>query len=386
MTTTLRSVARIATLMLPAALANAAVPSDLALVPVATGFNTPVAMAAAGDKSGRLFVAELPGRVRVIRNGAVLPAALLDLSPLVSTSSCGGECGLLGLAFDPAFATNRYVYPLHNDAARNNLVLRHVVPAGSDVADVASRTNVITITQGTGQHNGGDLKFGPDGMLYISVGDAATGGAPAQQLSTLRGKILRIDVHTLPYTIPAGNPYAADAPGANTRDEIWHVGLRNPWRFSFDRASGDLWIADVGGDGGPYEEFNRAPSGSSAVNFGWNCYSGTTQLGCSLAAQTAPEIQVTTAQLGCAAVGGFRYPGPVAMMRGMYVYADYCSGRVWGATRTTAWTTQLLLQHDGMLTSFGEDENGWLYLAEHANPATIYRLYSERIFASGMEQ
>lgn len=370
---------------LAATASSAAIPPDFALQVYATGLDRPVALAAAGDGSGRLFAAEIGGRVRVIRDGNVLAAPLLDLSTLVSTSSCGGECGLLGIAFAPDFATSGFVFTLHTDPQRNNVILRHRVPAGSDVADPASRTTVMTIGDGSGQHNGGVLRFGPDGLLYISVGDAAGGGAPAQSLSSLRGKILRIDVRALPYTIPAGNPFAGDAPGANTRDEIWHYGLRNPWGMSFDRRSGELWIADVGGDGGAYEEINRAPSGAAGLNFGWNCYSGAQQLHCVLPNHQAPFIAAQTSAFGCAIVGGFVFQGPVAMLRGTYLYGDYCSARVWVSGTGAIATPQALFTNNRPLTSFGEDDAGWIYVTEQAANARVLRLYSERIFSDGLQ-
>lgn len=382
----LRSAAAgIATVLVAALPAEAAIPPDLSLQTYVTGLDRPVALAAAGDGSGRLFAAEIGGRVRVIRGGSLLPTPLLDLGALVSTTSCGGECGLLGLAFAPDFATSGHVFTLHTDIQRNNVILRHRVPAGGDVADPASRTTVMTIGDGSGQHNGGDLKFGPDGMLYISVGDAAGGGAPAQQLSSLRGKILRIDVSALPYAIPPGNPFAGDAPAAGTRDEIWHYGLRNPWRMSFDRRSGELWIADVAGDGGAYEEINRAAAGAAGLNFGWYCYSGSQQVNCSLPSQTAPYIAVQTSTLGCAAVGGFVFDGPVAMLRGTYVYGDYCSGRIWATGTGATATPQMLFANSRPLTTFGEDDAGWIYIAEQAASARVLRLYSERIFSDGLQ-
>ncbi|GMV31244.1 MAG: hypothetical protein AMXMBFR59_33690 [Rhodanobacteraceae bacterium] len=381
---------RIATMCVAATLAgvvpaHAAIPPDLSLQTYATGLDRPVALAAAGDGSGRLFAAEIGGRVRVIRGGNLLPTPLLDLSALVSTSGCGGECGLLGLAFAPDFASSGHVFTLHTDPQRNNVILRHHVPSGSDVADPASRITVMTIGDGSGQHNGGDLKFGPDGMLYISVGDAAGGGAPAQQLSSLRGKILRIDVRSLPYAVPPGNPFAGDPAGAATRDEIWHYGLRNPWRMSFDRRSGELWIADVGGNGGAYEEINRAAAGASGLNFGWYCYSGSQQVNCSLPSQAAPYVAVQTATLGCAVVGGFVFDGPVALLRGTYFYGDYCSGRVWATGTGAIATPQLLFANSRPLTTFGMDDAGWIYIAEQAASARVLRLYSERIFSDGFQ-
>lgn len=371
--------------LVAAASAGAAIPPDFSLQIYATGLDRPVALAAAGDGSGRLFAAEIGGRVRVIRNGVVLPAPLLDLGALVGTGSCGGECGLLGLAFAPDFAATGHVFTLHTDPQRNNVILRHRVLPGSDVADPASRVTVMTIGDGSGQHNGGDLRFGPDAMLYISAGDAAGGGAPAQQLSSLRGKILRIDVRNLPYAIPPDNPFAGDAPGAGTRDEIWHYGLRNPWRMSFDRRSGELWIADVGGNGGAFEEINRAPAGASGLNFGWYCYSGTQQVNCSLPAQHAPFIAVQTSTLGCAAVGGFVFNGPVAMLRGTYLYGDYCSGGIWASGTGATATPQALFNNNRPLTTFGEDDAGWVYIAEQAANARVLRLYSEHIFSDGLQ-
>ncbi|MBL8296710.1 MAG: PQQ-dependent sugar dehydrogenase [Rhodanobacteraceae bacterium] len=365
--------------------ADAAIPPDFSLQTYATGLDRPVALAAAGDGSGRLFAAEIGGRVRVIRDGTVLPAPLLDISALVNTSSCGGECGLLGLAFAPDFPSSGHVFTLHNDSQRNNVILRHNIPAGSDVADPASRAVVMTIGGGSGQHNGGDLKFGPDGMLYVSVGDAAGGGAPAQDLSSLRGKILRVDVRSLPYVVPADNPFAGDSPAAGTRDEIWHYGLRNPWRMSFDRRNGELWIADVGGNGGAYEEINRAAPGAAGLNFGWYCYSGTQQVNCSLPSQTVPFVAVQTATLGCAIVGGFVFRGPVAMLRGTYLYGDYCSARVWATGTGATATPQSLFANNRPLTTFGEDEAGWVYVAEQATNARVLRLYSEHIFADGLQ-
>jgi glucose/arabinose dehydrogenase len=361
--------------------AMAAIPPDLALQPVTSGLDMPVAIAAPNDGSGRIFVAEIAGRVRVVRSGAVVVAPAIDVSALTTTSDCGGECGLIGLAFDPAFASNGYVYTLHTDAQRNDVVLRHHFAAGADVADAAHDT-VITVGQGSGQHNGGELKFGPDGYLYISVGDGAGNGAVAQQLDSLRGKILRIAVSTLPYTVPASNPFASDG-NAATRAEIWHYGLRNPWRMSFDRRSGDLWIADVGGN---FEELHRVPAGTGGLNFGWPCYSGATPIGsCTVASHTPPDFAYNHNAGDCAVIGGFRFDGPVAMMKGTYVYGDFCSRRIWGATQTTGWTSQLLRTAASPITSFGEDPAGWIYLAEYGSPARLLRLYSERIFGAGFE-
>jgi len=338
---------------------------------VAEGLDSPLLVVNAGDGSGRLFVVEQAGRIRVIRDGRLLPDPFLDIRARVSS---GGERGLLGLAFDPSYATTGRFYVDYTDRSGNTVVAGLVAPdPEADRADPDSEQRVLGIEQPFANHNGGSLVFGPDGLLWIGTGDGGSGGDPfgnGQRLDTLLGKLLRIEPQPapgVPYAIPADNPYARLG---GTRPEIWASGLRNPWRFSFDRRSGDLWIGDVGQ--GSIEEIDRWPAGSKAgPNFGWNVMEGTSCFdppsGCDKAGLVPPVAEYRHDQ-GCAVTGGYVYRGSaVPALVGTYLYADFCSGTVWGLDAAAPAPTPRVLLASGLaVASFGEGEDGELYLADLA--------------------
>jgi glucose/arabinose dehydrogenase len=348
---------------------------DFGLELVAGGFDQPVQVVDAGDHSGRLFVVEQPGRVRIVRDGQVVPEPFLDITDRVG---CCGERGLLSLAFHPDFANNGQVFVDYTDRNGNTVVARYKVSsADSDRIDPASAEVILAVEQPAANHNGGLLLFGPrDGYLYIGLGDGGGGnGQNGQDLSTLLGKILRIDVDQmtddLRYAIPPDNPYV-DQPGA--RPEIWALGLRNPWRFSFDRVTGDLWIGDVGS--ATYEEVNYEPAASpGGENFGWDLMEGTacdTGGGCD--AFVAP-VSGFDRDEGCVVTGGFVYRGSVIPdLHGVYLFADYCSGRVWGLVRdaSNAWIRLDPVETGLRISSFGEDAGGELYVVDIQG--AVYRL------------
>ena len=350
---------------------------------VYSGFSTPVEITQARDGSQRIFVVQQSGKIRIIKGGAVLAAPFLDLGPTgLDVTAGGGERGLLGIAFHPQYATNRqfYVnYTRKSDGA--TVIARYLASAGNaDVADSASGTILLTIAQPEANHNGGAVKFGSDGYLYIGTGDGGGGNdqhgtiGNGQDKTTLLGKILRIDVDNggaNPYAIPPGNPYASGVGGLK---EIFAIGLRNPWRMSFDRVTGDFWFGDVGQ--GAVEEVDMLPVGTGAgVNFGWRIMEGTSctnlaspPIPCDSPALTLPILQYTHS-LGCSVTGGYVYRGTaVPALIGQYLYADYCTGRIWAAQRVAPapWTAAELGVTGYAISTFGEDEAGELYFANYA--------------------
>jgi len=297
-------------------------------------------------------------------NGTLLPAPFLDITSLVR--STGGEQGLFSVAFPPGFAAKGHFYVDYTrpTGIGDTVVARHTVTANPDVADAAGGVTLLTVTQPFENHNGGQLAFGPDGFLYVALGDGGSGGDPfgnGQNLGTLLGKLLRLDVEsgTTPYAIPAGNPFG---------NEIWAFGLRNPWRFSFDRATGDLYVADVGQN--QFEEVNFQPATSTGgENYGWNIMEGLHCFGnpaCNQAGLTLPVAETTHADGNCSVTGGLVYRGAqYPALQGVYLYADLCSGRIWGLRRNGAtWENRVLLTTTLQITTFGEDEAGNLYLAD----------------------
>jgi glucose/arabinose dehydrogenase len=347
------------------------------LVPIATGLLKPVGITHAGDGSGRVFITLQDGRIIIWNGTQVLPTPFLDIDPIVN--STGTEQGLLGLAFHPDYESNGYFYVNYTDTTGGDTVIARysVSAANPNVANPASAQVLMEVDQPFANHNGGQLQFGPDGYLYIGLGDGGSAGDPgnrAQDTTELLGKILRIDVDAgfgLPpdcggahYTIPLGNPFV-NGPGGDC-DEIWQLGLRNPWRFSFDRLTGDLFIADVGQD--VWEEINRQPAGSGGgENWGWRCYEGNhpyNPQGCGPLGDYDGPILEYSHNLGCAVIGGYVYRGaalpPVA--QGAFFYGDYCSGRIWGARQQPGgnWVTVQLKDTQYSLSSFGETEAGEL--------------------------
>jgi len=349
----------------------------LSLTPAVTGLNQPVAMANAGDGSGRLFVVEREGTVRITRNGVLETAPFLDISAIVN--SLGGEQGLLGLAFPPGFGAKRHFYVNYTNRLNvgDTVIARYRLTADPNLADPFSGQQILTATQPFENHNGGQLSFGPDGLLYIGLGDGGSGGDPlgnGQSLTTLLGKILRIDTEAgvTPYRIPAGNPSLGGRVG-----EIWAYGLRNPWRFSFDRKTGDLYIGDVGQN--LFEEVDFQPASSSGgENYGWNIMEGAHCFNTPTCVQTGlvpPVQEYSHADGDCSVTGGYVYRGTsFPELRGVYLYGDFCTGRIWGLKMVGGtWVNRLLLDTLLNISTFGEDEAGELYLADFTT-GTIYTI------------
>jgi glucose/arabinose dehydrogenase len=337
-------------------------PAQFRFVDVAGGFTRPLNLTHTGDD--RLFVVEQDGRIKIIQNGTVLPTAFLDVSSLVSRG--GSEQGLLGLAFHPNYAQNGWFFINYTDTAGDTVVARYQVSSDPNRADANSRTVVLTVDQPYANHNGGHMLFGPDGYLYIGMGDGGSGGDPqnrAQNPATLLGKMLRINVNQIPYTVPTDNPFVSNTA---YKPEIWAVGLRNPWRFSFDRATGDLYIGDVGQSN--WEEVNFQPAGVGGLNYGWKVYEGTHPFGGgTLANATMPFAEYNHGS-GCSVTGGYVYRGAsMPDMQGVYVYGDFCSGIVWTAYRNSAgtWQAPQFMDTNYSISSFGEDRNGELYIVDY---------------------
>lgn len=353
---------------------------EIRLTPVVAGLSAPTDIQNAGDGSGRLFVVEQRGTIRIVRNGALLPNFFLDIRDRVSS---GGERGLLGLAFPPGFAQSGRFYVNYTNASGNTVIAQYRVGADPDRADQGSEVPLLTVNQPFANHNGGQLAFGPDGFLYIGMGDGGSGGDPqghGQNPGSLLGKMLRVDVESSPGTvrIPPDNPFAMLAGG--TRPEIWATGLRNPWRFSFDAGTGDLWIADVGQN--LYEEVNfQAASSPGGENYGWNRMEGLHcfQPNCSTEGLTLPVVEYPQTGGNCSVTGGYVYRGSSAALRGFYIYGDYCSGMIWGIEQSgggrlgASYQNRLLLDSDAQITTFGQDEARELYLA-NARSGQILRI------------
>jgi uncharacterized protein (TIGR03437 family) len=355
-----------ALLVVTAATWAAEFPTDLRLIRVVTGLNYPVLITHAGDGSGRQFILEQPGRIRILKNGVLTQRPFLDITSKVL---CCGEQGLLGLAFPPNFRQSRRFYV--NYTIRPNgstIIARYRVSDDPDLVDPATEEVLLTITQPYSNHNGGGLAFSPrDGRMYIGMGDGGSAGDPmnnAQRSESLLGKMLRLDVE--------------GGAGADTRPDIWARGLRNPWRFSFDRETGDLWIGDVGQ--GAREEIDFQPGTSQGgENYGWRRMEGSQcyEQNCDRAGLTMPVFDYGRS-LGFSVTGGYVYRGlRYPTMRGLYLFADYGSGNLWGTRGPDAnFETRLIQDTNLSVSSFGEDEQGELYITHHAdNPnGTIYVL------------
>jgi glucose/arabinose dehydrogenase len=330
--------------------------------PIATGLESPTDLAHAGDD--RLFVALLEGFIMVIEDGLVLPDPFLDIHERVLSFS--GEQGFLSLAFSPDYATSGYFFVTYTALDGQTILSRfQVTSTNPNIADPTSEQILLAIPQASQLHKGGDLAFSPlDGYLYVPVGDSGN-GADAQNKQLLTGKLLRLDVTDVPtYTIPLDNPFVNDAAA---RDEIWALGLRNPWRISFDQLTGDLWITDVGQS--DWEEVNLDLSGSGGgANYGWPCLEAHLPIvpqSCSPADILTPPIFAYAHGEECAITGGYRYRGTeYPGLAGHYLMADFCSGRFWSLSENGAgWTQQLLATEQFMPTTFGEDNVGRLYVA-----------------------
>lgn len=345
------------------------IPAPFSLTTVVTGLDHPVYVTAPPGDSARLFVVEKDGRILIVRDGAIVPKAFLDIT---DRTTKGSEQGLLGLAFAPDYATSGRFYVSYTadggGAAGHSVVSRFIVSVDPDTSLTAEDV-LLEVPQPFSNHNGGMLAFGPDGYLYFSLGDGGDGGDPletGQDRTDLLGSMLRLDVSGPDYAIPPSNPFVGNA---GERGELWNYGLRNPWRFSFDRSTGDLYIADVGQ--GQYEEVDFvAASAGGGQNFGWDdmegnhCYEDS---GCGNNPAQRPVIAYGHGGGRCAVTGGYVYRGTaVPEMAGLYFYADYCSGML-SSLRITGGTTlaETSTYHDrvsGNPTSFGEDGSGELYL------------------------
>ncbi len=393
-------------------------PADLQFVELASGLTRPVAVRHAGDGSDRIFIIEKVGRIRIfdLSTDTLLATPFLDITGAVDDT--GNEQGLLGLAFHPNYASNGlfFVNYTRDPGAGPDLtrIERYTVSADPNVADVDSDVVILEIEQDASNHNGGDIHFGPDGYLYIGMGDGGgSGDTPnnSQDPLKLLGKMLRIDIDpasvlehaaVVPdigseicgvvsnYVIPGDNPFV----GADgTCDEIWAIGVRNPYRFSFDRSTGDMFIADVGQ--GAIEEIDFQPAASSGgENWGWRCYEGNSPFntnGClPIENYDFPILQYSHSGGNCSVTGGYRYRGSIPGFVGTYVYADYCSGTVWFADDDTGpwvsniWTTSGTLQFG--ITSFGEDEDGELYFTHDDGELYLFQsLSSQAVFDDGFE-
>jgi glucose/arabinose dehydrogenase len=334
---------------------------------VVEGLEQPLLVTNARDGSDRQFIVEQVGRIRIVRDGELLAEPFLDVSEFITA---GGEQGLLGLAFHPEYRANGRFFINYTDLEGDTVVAEYQGDsAETDVASPDSARILLRVDQPYANHNGGALAFGPDGYLYIALGDGGSGGDPhnnGQRLDTMLGKLLRIDVDStsgdLPYGIPADNPFV-DRDGA--RPEIWAYGLRNPWRFAFD--GDDIWIGDVGQS--QLEEINRMPAARPGLNYGWNvmegdaCYEPPTD--CDRDGLVLP-VATYTHDDGCSVTGGYVYRGSISSLVGAYVFGDYCSGTVWAvdASGRAEQDPVQLLSTDYSISSFGLDERGELYVTD----------------------
>ena len=367
--------------------------AQVGLVSVSSGFSSPIGITGAGDGSGRLFIIEQAGVVRIWDGAAVLAQPFLDISELVD--DVGNEQGLLGLAFHPNYSSNgllfvNYTYDPGSGNDRTRIARYRTSQIDTNVADSASAETILEIDQPFGNHNGGDLHFGPDGYLYIGMGDGGGADDPldkAQNRTSLLGKMLRIDVDRsgngqcgleANYGIPPDNPYV----GTNGCDEIWGYGLRNPWRWSFDRETGDLFIGDVGQN--EREEIDFQPASSTGgENYEWNCREGSIAFSgnCMGPGTRTPPILDYDHDSGCSVTGGYRYRGLDPGRWGTYIYGDFCSGIIWFANDDQGfWQTTVWRDTDLLITTFGEDDDGEIYLADRAG--MIYRIESSEKMSS----
>lgn len=337
---------------------------NITLTPFATGFSDPVEIAHCGDD--RLFIVEQGGAIKVVNSdGSVNAQNFLNLSSIIST---GSERGLLGLAFHPDYESNGYFFVNYTNTSGNTVIARYSVSTTNpDTANPSSELIILTIAQPFSNHNGGCIKFGPDGYLWISIGDGGSGGDPnnnGQNKSSLLGKMLRISVDgdVMPYSIPSDNPFAN---GAQGEEEIWAYGLRNAWKFSFDRETNEAWIADVGQNA--VEEINKIPSTDAGLNYGWRCYEGNSPYNLSGCVDSStmifPIAQYNHASGRCSLTGGYVYRGSqYTDIYGLYFFADYCSNQL-GVVDQDGTLTFLDSYSGNFFATFGEDASGELYIA-----------------------
>ena len=350
-------------------------PPKVELVKFASGLTDSTAIVShPGDK--RLFVLGRSGIIRIVNlDGSLASTPFLDISSKVLASA---EMGLLGMAFSPNYSKDKFFFINYIDKQQNTVIARYQ-SSSADAADPASEQIVLTLKQPYTNHNGGALAFGPDGAFYAALGDGGSGGDPqdrAQNLNSLFGKILRLDVGQLPYKIPDNNPFVNQA---GKRGEIWDYGLRNPWRISFDRnKSGDLFIADVGQ--GDIEEIDWELIGNGGgINYGWRCFEGSKDFntsGCLSRDNYAfPILEYDHSEGRCSVTGGYVYRGKkYPALDGRYLYGDFCSGQLYMAQKQTdKWQTELVTKTTYRISTFGEDADGELYLADFAT-GDIYQI------------
>lgn len=342
-------------------------PSNYAWEIIVSGLERPVDVQSAGDE--RLFIVEKAGRIRILQDGDLFDSPFLDITDRVGSRS--NEQGLLGLAFHPNYAENGYFFVNYTDVRGDTMIARFQVISDENAADPSSEMVLLRADQPYSNHNGGAVAFGPDGYLYLGLGDGGSAGDPqnnGQKLDTFLGKILRLDVDSAePYAIPPDNPFGS---------EIWAYGLRNPWRISFDQATGNLFIGDVGQN--QWEEIDFVASGSpGGLNFGWkffegnHAFDGTPPGGTQL---VAPIAEYDHSQ-GCSVTGGHVYRGGMTEWNGVYFFGDYCTETVWGLIQSDeGWQNQILFGAGGNITSFGQDSAGEIYIA--TDQGQILRLQS----------
>lgn len=369
---------------------------------ITTGLSLPVHLTHARDNSGRIFIIEQAGRIKIYKDNTLLATPFLDISNQVRSPVAGGghEEGLLSLAFSPAFAERGTFYVYYTKTNGDNVVSRFNVSSDPDIADPASEIPILAIPHpNETNHNGGQIAFGPDGYLYIATGDGGGAGDPyqnGQNTNTLLGKILRIDVEphlvsppsgafqlffpivmkqsstNQQYLIPPDNPFAGQP---NRREEIWAYGLRNPWRFSFDRLTGDIYIGDVGQNNREEVDFQPASS-PGGENYGWNIMEGSLCYNNPLCDPTGLVLPVAeyNHSVGCSITGGMIYRGTVyPALQGIYFYGDYCQGRIFGLVNESGtWVTAELLDTTYFISSFGEDESGEVYVVHRSG--AVYRI------------
>ena len=356
------------------------------LVPVASGLSSPLDIQQAGDGSGRLFVVEQGGKIKIIQNGSVLGTPYLDVSSLIVS---GGEEGLLGLAFHPSYSTNGCFYVNYTTTRLNGTLqtaiseFRAAMP-GANTVNSTSEHILFTVNQPEANHNGGGLAFGKDGFLYIGLGDGGGAGdmhgtiGNAQDLTTRLGKMLRISVTCNgTFTVPSDNPFVTNTTAAK---EIWLYGLRNPFRFSVDQATGNLWIGDVGQNS--FEEVDRVTPAQGGSNMGWRCKEGTHNFNFSANCQGLtfldPIFDYDRSQGDETVIGGYVYHGTnIAALAGNYVFGDFISGRIWSLAQNGQgqWVRTFLVNAGGGdLAGFGQDANGELYVAKYSSGA-VARLH-----------
>lgn len=359
--------------IIPSSTDTAAAPQNVTSFPntnnyiwwiVSNDLDFPVDIQPTKSELGRMYIVEKQGTIHAFTNNQIDKEPFLNIEDRINQGF--SEKGLLGLAFHPNYEQNGYFYVNYTGSGGDTHISRFQAVNGK--GDPNSEVVLMVIKQPYPNHNGGGLAFGPDGYLYIGLGDGGLVGDPyknAQNTSVMLGKILRIDVDNgNPYAIPPGNPFG---------NEVWAFGLRNPWRFSFDNANGDLYIGDVGQ--GKWEEVDYLPAGTSGANFGWSVVEGNHPYDGEAQASFTPPIAEYSHDLGCAVTGGYVYRGALPGLNGIYMYADYCRGTIWGALQVDGqWQSQIMFETGENITSFGQDEFGEMYITtESGNVLKLIR-------------